>query len=949
VWLLVAASAWISPGRVRAVEDIIVQTPAVASRVTVEPADDPRQVVVSVSDLQGNAVRGLQARDFVMGRGIRRARVLAASPLQASQPVPVNLVMVIDNSFSMAERQAVRPLLAALRELLKDIRPIDNIHAVVFSDSATHTVGGRRLNVRTFRSDSPAGWSTFFAEAFDRGITTRTYLYEGILAGLDIVRKMPADAHKLMVVFSDGEDLNSRVGRGEVEAGAFGVEKFQAFAIDYMPREAPDDFLESFAGDHHGRIWKARSSAELVPIFREFKSTILHKYVLTYELLNPIRLEPKTLSFELLTTTAGRPANRMVFFYTGKSDLPETYVAYNSRAEADAFQPDGLRGSLSRYVNILNFAGKTLREHPGARLTLVGCNSGTGVEADNLELSQRRAETVKAYLESIWGVDPDRMLVEARNLPAEASLSETLLGRLENQRVELVFDPPAVQAKAAGSLIAETEHRNALTVSLDPFPLPGITAAEIAIQDYDRPLTKVEAGAGSALPTSLSIDLDGLGRERLARISSIDALIRVTDEKNHVHEAASDLCHIKLTQREVIHELAHPPHGTVRLQPEEVTVEEITIKESAPLLNFVYFDTGRHEIPDRYALLQSPGEAAGFDEQALRGPLEKYRHVLNIIGRRTADRPKARLRIVGCNSGHGEEKGKTELSRARAESVRSYLRSVWGIDLARMALEIRGLPTAASSGSLPEGRAENQRVEIYADDPGILDTVQSTYTEALSDTERLSIAPHIEAVSNLKHWSIEIYGDDKRLEALEGEGELQPSYILALKDVGLLSIGGYQTITAAVEALDERGRSFRAQDSSPVRLIKREERLARREGFRILERYALILFDFDRAEIKDRNKAVMDRICARIREVPSATVKIVGHTDTIGSFDYNVALSKKRAEAAYQLILAGGVPDRERVTFEGRGPADALFDNGLPEGRAFNRTVTVILEYEQRH
>jgi outer membrane protein OmpA-like peptidoglycan-associated protein len=115
-----------------------------------------------------------------------------------------------------------------------------------------------------------------------------------------------------------------------------------------------------------------------------------------------------------------------------------------------------------------------------------------------------------------------------------------------------------------------------------------------------------------------------------------------------------------------------------------------------------------------------------------------------------------------------------------------------------------------------------------------------------------------------------------------------------------------------------------------------------------MERYALILFDFDRADIKDRNKGVIDRIHARIRQIPSAVVKIVGHTDTIGNFEYNLNLSKKRAAAAYGLILAAGVPDKDRLSFAGKGPEDPLFDNDLPEGRAFNRTVTVLLEYEQQ-
>jgi outer membrane protein OmpA-like peptidoglycan-associated protein len=328
--------------------------------------------------------------------------------------------------------------------------------------------------------------------------------------------------------------------------------------------------------------------------------------------------------------------------------------------------------------------------------------------------------------------------------------------------------------------------------------------------------------------------------------------------------------------------------------------------------------------------------------------MEKYRHALNIIGRRAAERPKAKLRLVGCHSGVGEEKGRTELSRGRAESVRSYLRSIWGIDPARLAVEARGLPAAASAEGLPEGRAENQRVEIYADDPAILDTVASTYIEALSDTETFKITPEIEPGVLLKRWSIEIFGDHQRLEGLTGAGELEPSYVLALKDVGLLNIGNYQTVSAALEAEDAKGQSLKARDTSAVRFLRREERLARREGYRVIEKYALILFEFDRAEIKDRNRMVMDRIGKRVREVPSAVVKIVGHTDTIGKFDYNLALSKKRAEAAYEQLLAGGAAAKGRVSFEGKGPVDPIYDNGLPEGRALNRTVTVILEYEQK-
>jgi len=68
------------------------------------------------------------------------------------------------------------------------------------------------------------------------------------------------------------------------------------------------------------------------------------KYVLTYELLNPVAIEPKSLIFELLTTTRGRSAADKVFFHTGRSEIPDHYILFKEREEADNFRPDAFEG-----------------------------------------------------------------------------------------------------------------------------------------------------------------------------------------------------------------------------------------------------------------------------------------------------------------------------------------------------------------------------------------------------------------------------------------------------------------------------------------------------------------------------------------------------------------------------------------------------------------------------
>jgi outer membrane protein OmpA-like peptidoglycan-associated protein len=262
-----------------------------------------------------------------------------------------------------------------------------------------------------------------------------------------------------------------------------------------------------------------------------------------------------------------------------------------------------------------------------------------------------------------------------------------------------------------------------------------------------------------------------------------------------------------------------------------------------------------------------------------------------------------------------------------------------------MEVEARNLPPVASTGSVPEGRAENQRVEIHSDTPEILDTITSTFVEEMSNTEVIQIVPQITSGYDIAHWTVELRGDGVQIDAIEGTGGLLPSYTFDVHEIGAARLGAYETLQATVEVTDKKGQSHRATGQSSVRFIKREERVAQKMGYKVVEKYALILFDFDSAEIKTRNKAVLDRIVERIKGVPNAMVRIVGHTDTIGKEAYNIELSARRAKAAYDQLLAGGATALS-ITYRGVGPYEPLYDNSLPEGRALNRTVTVTLEYE---
>ena len=162
-------------------------------------------------------------------------------------------------------------------------------------------------------------------------------------------------------------------------------------------------------------------------------------------------------------------------------------------------------------------------------------------------------------------------------------------------------------------------------------------------------------------------------------------------------------------------------------------------------------------------------------------------------------------------------------------------------------------------------------------------------------------------------------------------------------------IGLYETVGAKINLRDPEGQVFEtfADNQTMIRFIKRDERISRKMGFKVLEKYALILFDYDSSKIKDRNRIIVDRIIARIKELKDVTLTIVGHTDMIGERAYNQKLSERRAQAVYDQMIAAGMTAGENIIFKGVGPDEPLYDNAWPEGRALNRTVTLVLEYEQ--
>lgn len=103
-----------------------------------------------------------------------------------------------------------------------------------------------------------------------------------------------------------------------------------------------------------------------------------------------------------------------------------------------------------------------------------------------------------------------------------------------------------------------------------------------------------------------------------------------------------------------------------------------------------------------------------------------------------------------------------------------------------------------------------------------------------------------------------------------------------------------------------------------------------------------ILFAVNSSVIKPESFGVLKEIADVLLQYPDMKVKVVGHTDSDGSDDANLLLSRKRAEAVQQALLSQFKIDAGRIEFSGKGEREPVGDNKTKEGKAQNRRVEFI-------
>lgn len=104
-----------------------------------------------------------------------------------------------------------------------------------------------------------------------------------------------------------------------------------------------------------------------------------------------------------------------------------------------------------------------------------------------------------------------------------------------------------------------------------------------------------------------------------------------------------------------------------------------------------------------------------------------------------------------------------------------------------------------------------------------------------------------------------------------------------------------------------------------------------------------VLFDFGSAQLSEDANGTVSEISRAISSVSSRTISVEGHTDSVGTSEYNQRLSESRARSVAQSLTKHGV-SRQKISTRGYGEADPIASNNTDVGRQRNRRVEVIIE-----
>ncbi len=195
-----------------------------------------------------------------------------------------------------------------------------------------------------------------------------------------------------------------------------------------------------------------------------------------------------------------------------------------------------------------------------------------------------------------------------------------------------------------------------------------------------------------------------------------------------------------------------------------------------------------------------------------------------------------------------------------------------------------------------------------------------------------------------------------RVRAEQAEAEAQRKAELTRQETAAAT----QQAAAATQEAElarqetERIRKLREQEMARLQRALNQIAETRRTALGLIMNLGSdsIQFDFDKANLRPENRELLSRIAGVLLTSDGYRVQVFGHTDDVGSEEYNFDLSERRAQAVHDYLIEAGIDPDILLTTKGFGKSSPLLSGTDEHSRAKNRRVEIgiidsVIGYEE--
>jgi len=276
-------------------------------------------------------------------------------------------------------------------------------------------------------------------------------------------------------------------------------------------------------------------------------------------------------------------------------------------------------------------------------------------------------------------------------------------------------------------------------------------------------------------------------------------------------------------------------------------------------------------------------------------------------------------------------------------------------------LDLQNAEGFLSSGNRKESETDAREAAQMAEDARII-TIRKMRQEQLANERSAAASREAAAQAAAQQAEAQARADQRareqaeqaRLQAEQLKSQAQAAADQAAQDRAVADAARRQALAQQAAASAEADRLRQANQQSEAEKAQLRERLKEqfnsiletRETARgLIVNISDVLFDFDKYTLKPGAREKLAKVSGILLAYPGLKIQLEGHTDSIGSDDYNMKLSRSRADAVYDYLVSQGVP-ASGLSSVGLGKSGPVATNDTAEGRQQNRRVEMVVSGE---